>query len=55
MNIAAFILIVLAIVAFVADYSRRPHPTYLPAGLALLAAAVMVQFVWQTPHMVVIH
>lgn len=54
MNIAAFLLALLAIVFFVLDwrgYPRRP----LDIGLALLTLAWIVQLVWVTSHTVVIH
>jgi len=53
-NIVALIIAIVAFVVFLSDYERRPHAPRLPTGLALLVAALIVQFVWQA-HIVVAH
>jgi hypothetical protein len=56
MNILAFFLGVLAVICFCHEqFARTPHKSVLPLGLALFASAVVVQLVWHTTHIVVIH
>lgn len=54
MNLLALILVALAIVVFLAEYQKTKRYPRLPLGLVLLAAALIVQFVWAT-HLVTAH
>lgn len=54
MNIAALIIAIVAFVVFLAEYDTHPHRPRVPLALALLTAALIVQFVWGA-HLVVAH
>lgn len=48
MDIAAFIIAVIAAVLFAVDYSRHDRRAYIPLGLCLLTVAWIVQSLWVT-------